>query len=111
MIGQLRLRQRDRRITVRLRGPEGGLSWLDTPAAVDRVVAVIGPVGPPGSGALRLDQATPAATWILTHNLGRVPIVQIFLASGELVMADVVASTSILTVTFAAPQAGFVVIT
>lgn len=111
MIGALRLRQQDKRISVRLRGPEGGLAWLAAPGAADRVVAVIGPAGPPGSGALRIDVTAPAATWILPHPFGRVPMVQVYLASGELIGADVVASATTITVTHAAPLAGFVVIT
>jgi hypothetical protein len=65
----------------------------------------IGPAGPQGS-PLRLD-ASLAATWILPHPLGRVPMVQAVLASGESVIADVSATATAVTVVFAAPQQGF----
>jgi hypothetical protein len=58
----------------------------------------------------RLNQASPAAAWIMPHNLGRVPIVQVFLTSGELVGADVIADATSITVTFAQPQSGFIII-
>jgi len=68
-----------------------------------------GPAGPPGEdGApLRLD-AVLAATWILPHPFGRVPAVQVFLGSGEAVLADVEADESRITVTFSTPRQGFV---
>ena len=67
-----------------------------------------GPAGPPGA-PLRLD-ASLAATWILPHPLGRVPAAQVVLASGESVIADLSATPAAVTVTFAAPQAGFVLV-
>ena len=71
------------------------------------LAAVIGPPGPPGGAPLRLDAAF-AATWILPHPLGRVPMVQVFLESGEAVLADVEAGDARITVTFPSPRQGFV---
>ena len=75
------------------------------------LAAVIGPPGPPGAGGapVRLD-APLAATWILPHSLGRVPVVQIFLESGEAVLTDVAADTAHVTVTFPTPQQGFALV-
>ena len=49
-----------------------------------------------------------SATWIIPHGLGRIPMVQIYLSSGELVMTDVVATQTTITVTFNQPVQGFV---
>jgi hypothetical protein len=70
-----------------------------------------GPPGDPGTiGApLRID-ASLASTWILTHSLGRIPAVQLFLATGEQVLTDTVVDNNTLTVIFATPQSGFVII-
>jgi len=56
---------------------------------------------------VRLNAAN-AATWILDHSLGRIPAVQVFIGSGEQVLADVDASATTITVTHASPQSGFV---
>jgi hypothetical protein len=58
----------------------------------------------------RINQSSPAATWILSHSLGRVPIVQVYLDSGELVGADVTASSTTISVTFAQATSGFITI-
>lgn len=82
-------------------------------AAIERlpaatIAAVVGPPGPAG-GVLRLD-ASLAATWSLPHSLGRVPVVQVFLASGEAVIADVEADFSQITISHATPREGFVLL-
>jgi hypothetical protein len=71
------------------------------------IVGLVGPAGPAGE-ARRYDVSSPAGTWILPHDLGRVPSVAVYLASGEAVIADVSASTTTITVTFATAQTGFV---
>lgn len=97
----------ERRVALRWRGPAG------MAAAVRRypLAPIAAIVGPPGAGgtSLRLD-ASLAATWILPHPLGRVPAVQVFLADGEQVAADVQASPTQVTVTHAAPRQGFVLL-
>ena len=60
-----------------------------------------------GSAPLRLD-ASLAATWTLPHTLGRVPTVQVYLASGEQVLTDLTATATTITVVFPSPQQGFV---
>jgi hypothetical protein len=100
-------------IPTRWRGPLGMLAALERNPALP-LAAIVGPPGPAGpqgaagAGAapLRLDAAL-AATWILPHPLGRVPTVQLYLASGETVLSDVSASTTQITVTFPSPQQGF----
>jgi hypothetical protein len=106
----LRWRTPERRIGLRWRGPAGMIDQLARhPLAA--VAAIVGPPGPPGPDAapLRLD-APLAATWILPHPLGRVPTVQVFLASGEAVLTDVAAGLATVTVTFPSPQQGFVLV-
>jgi hypothetical protein len=110
----IRWRARERSLITRWRGPSGMIEAL-TRAPLLPLAAIVGPPGPPGpqgaagagSAPLRLD-ASSASTWILAHPLGRVPTVQVFLASGEAVLSDVVATTTQITVTFPSPQAGFV---
>lgn len=74
------------------------------------IAAIVGPVGPVGPvGQPTRFDVSSAATWIIPHDLGRVPQCQVFLESGEAVLADIAATTSTITVTFAAATAGFVV--
>jgi hypothetical protein len=68
-----------------------------------------GPQGPPGDSASRYEheQITPAATWIINHNLGHTAPCQLFNTDNEIVYADVVQGTlNTTTVTFPAPIAG-----
>lgn len=104
----VRWRVPERPIKTQWRGPEGMAEALSRNPALP-IAAIVGPPGPPGPAAApqRID-ASLAATWILTHALGRVPTVQVFLGSGEQVIADVTASTTTITVTHASPQQGFV---
>jgi hypothetical protein len=69
-----------------------------------------GPAGSSGA-AERIDQAAPSASWVLSHSKGRVPGVQLFLASGEVVYADIIASDTVVSVEFASAQTGFVILT
>ena len=75
-------------------------------------VVTQGPQGIPGltgASGVRINQVASAATWILSHSLGRVPAVQVFLSSGEAVVADVICTSTQITVTFSQPQSGFVI--
>lgn len=73
-----------------------------------------GPPGPPGSGSggggREFVQATPAATWIFAHGLGRRPTVSVFDTAGAEMIADVFADASNVSVVFAQPTAGSAVI-
>jgi len=76
-----------------------------------------GPAGPSGGGtggtssSIEFIQASAAASWSFAHNLGRRPLAQVFLTSGELVISDVSVTTTHVYVTFAVAQSGFVVLT
>jgi hypothetical protein len=107
----LRWRVPERHVATRWRGPEGMVGALARDPLFP-VAAIVGPPGPPGppgpnSSPLRID-ASLAATWILAHPLGRVPMVQVYLAPGERILADVAADSTQITVSFASPQQGFV---
>jgi hypothetical protein len=106
----LRWRTPERRIALRWRGPAGVIEQAARRPFAP-VAAIVGPPGPPGpdTAPLRLD-APLAATWILPHPLGRVPTVQVFLASGEAILTDVAAGAASVTVTFPSPQQGFVLV-
>lgn len=103
----LRWRIPERRIAARWRGPAGMAAALNRRPATP-IAAIVGPPGPRGQ-PLRLD-ASLAATWILPHPLGRAPMVQVFLADGEAVAADVQADPTQITVTHAMPREGFVLL-
>ena len=105
----VRWRIPDRRVETRWRGPEGMAAAIarDPATPIAAIVGPPGPPGPPGSAPVRIDAAL-AATWILPHALGRVPMVQVFLGSGEQAIADVASGTATITVTHASPQTGFV---
>ena len=113
---QLRWRPIAQPIPTRWRGPLGMAQALTRDPLLP-VAAIVGPPGAQGptgpagpTGApLRLD-ASLAATWILPHPLGRVPAAQVVLASGESVIADLSATPATVTVVFAAPQVGFVLV-
>lgn len=82
---------------------------VDSPNGGSVVVSSIGVQGAPGASnaVVRYDQIAPAATWIVNHTKGYVPIVQIYLATGERVESDIVGTTTIITVTFPSATAGF----
>jgi hypothetical protein len=70
--------------------------------------------GPPGVGAsFEHVQTTPLATWSILVPIGfdRRPAVDVFLAGGRRVIADVDSTPSSVTVTFASPQSGTAVLT
>lgn len=110
----LRWRTPERLIATRWRGPEGMAEAVARNPALP-IAAIIGPPGPQGtqgssgtgSQPLRID-ASLAATWILSHPLGRVPTVHVYLATNEPVLTDVSVTISQITVTFPTPQQGFV---
>lgn len=71
-----------------------------------------GPSGPPGSGgggsAFRFTQASPLAEWIINHNLGIEPQVEVMSPGSVRVNAEVVhVSINQARVFFATPYAGF----
>lgn len=71
-----------------------------------------GPAGSNGlSNSIEFIQASVAASWSFAHNLGRRPLAQVFLTSGEMVISDVTVTTTHVYVTFAIAQSGFVILT
>ena len=105
----LRWRTPERPIVTRWRGPDGMAEALARNPALP-IAAIIGPPGPPGppgSQPMRID-ASLAATWVLSHPLGRIPTVHVYLATNELVLTDFSVTTTQITVTFPTPQQGFV---
>lgn len=85
------------------------------PAVIEvvQVLGLPGPAGPPGDNlAFEYTQATDLSTWTIPVpvGFGRRPSVAVYLASGEAVMADVSASSTSVTITFASPQSGSAVL-
>lgn len=69
-----------------------------------------GPQGPPGSAHVHV-QTAPAATWTITHGLGRVPVPVVLDPAGHMVIADLALSATTAVVTHAQPRAGQAVLT
>lgn len=66
-----------------------------------------GPTGPSGSGGFVHNQSTPAATWTITHDLGRAPLNCEVSIGDEVVYTDVdYPDTETVVLTFASPQSG-----
>ena len=84
------------------------------PEPVVAAVVIPGPVGPPGPpGAVGSDaylhtQSTPAATWTVSHPLGRYPAGSELTIDGEVVFTDITYPDIFTAVaTFGSPQVGF----
>lgn len=73
-----------------------------------------GPQGVPGAAGgsvVESDQNTPAATWIITHNLNRPVFVTVLDSSGSQVFTDVDQSDpNTVSITFATPTSGKAVV-
>lgn len=84
-------------------GTNPDMNATNTPTPVVAVVI--------GAGASEVHaQIFAATTWYFTHNLGRLPVVEVYDLSGNVVMADVVSSTTDVTITFSNQQTGRVVL-
>lgn len=85
------------------------ISIITTPAAPRVSVVQAGPKGADGSSAAAHvhTQSVAADTWIINHNLGYEPVVQIISVGGVEMEANIVhMSTNQTRVYFAAAQAG-----
>lgn len=78
------------------------------PAASAISVVNAGPVGPAGAGqGYNHYQASPADTWVINHNLGYKPNVQMFTVGGLEVLGEVLHnSNNQITVSFNTPLSG-----
>jgi hypothetical protein len=66
-----------------------------------------GPIGPAAGAAIIYSQTTPAATWPITHNLGRPVGIVIRLTTGEIVNTDIDQNNlNVAVLTFPVPYAG-----
>lgn len=85
---------------------------VDLTKAESRVIVAAGAGGPPGppgaAGAVYTHtQSSPAATWTITHTLGRKPAAVTVWQSDELVYTDVDApDTTTVVITFPSPMTG-----
>lgn len=65
-----------------------------------------GPTGPTGASAYVHVQSSPAATWSITHGLGRVPHGVQILIAGEEVFTDTQIDAVHVVLTFPSPLSG-----
>jgi len=89
------------------RGPAGPVADA---ATIETVVEDYLAANPVTSGAVH-DQTVAAATWTISHTLGRRPNVALYLDSGEEVEADIVSTTTQVTITLPAPMTGQAILT
>lgn len=89
-------------------GASTGRTFIPPRMPADAVLkALRGAPGPPSNGAQTFVQASPSGTWTINHNLGYVPIVQVFSVGGMEIVADVQNPSLNQTVIYlAAPMAG-----
>lgn len=57
-----------------------------------------------------INVSSPAGTWTLSHTLGRLPSVDVYLQSGEKILTDVITSNTQVVITFSQPTTGYVVL-
>lgn len=70
-----------------------------------------GPSGPAGGSYLEYVQASPSASWIVTHNLNKIPTVTLISDDNKMIIPDVdFTSANSLTLMFPAPTTGKVVL-
>lgn len=81
------------------------------------VLPVVGPTGPqgspgtPGGSYFVHTQSSPAATWIIDHNLAKKVHVSIFNSTGTVIYADIDhGTTNQTTITFPGPVTGSAVV-
>lgn len=85
---------------------------IEVTGATPVVLVPSGVPGPPGADGNSFagfvhTQATPAATWVVTHTLGRFPFSALVTINGEVVIPDVTfTDSSTVVVTFASPAVG-----
>lgn len=99
-------------------GPRIGVANVTTTQIGVGAAVIVGPPGPKGDkgdagdGTYTLfSQDAPASIWTITHTLGRYPDVTILDSTGRVVWADVeYPSVSQVTITFASPQIGKVIL-
>lgn len=90
---------------------------VQPPPAIQTTLAFVGPRGPTGpagsgggSGDLNFthEQVSAAATWTITHNLGKMPSVTVIDSGGSGIVGSVTyPSVNQLVIEFSAPFAGF----
>jgi hypothetical protein len=66
-------------------------------------------VGGQNGAAQRHIQSTPSSSWIISHTFNREPDVAVYVG-GQEVDADVAATVTTVTVTFASPQTGVAIL-
>lgn len=98
-------------LVIHIDQPVAPVVQLTPPDPSDTLVVPIGgppgPIGPVGGAGYSHTQATPAASWPVTHGLGRYPQATVLDTAGRRVIADLEFPTAnTCSVTHAAPMAG-----
>lgn len=69
------------------------------------------PMTLPKAGGYTYFMYLPSATWAFQHPLGRVPQVALYDLDGQQMDTDIEATTTTVTLTFATPMSGYVILT
>lgn len=89
-----------------LSGQNSNLTTVDKSS----LVSAINEINAKNINTQIINVSSPAGTWTLTHTLGRLPSVDVYLPSGEKILTDVTTSDTQVVVTFSQPTAGYVVL-
>lgn len=98
-------------VTLVIDAPPGPVFEVAPPAGADVLVIPVsgppGPAGAPGGSRYSYIQATPAAVWVINHNLGHHPLITLLDEAGVVIDSDVEhPSLNTTVVTYATPTAG-----
>lgn len=94
-------------VEVEVTAPTVDVELAESVVAVVTVPGAPGPPGPPGDGGVSYQQSAPAATWTITHGLGRKPSSVTVWIGDELVDTTIeTPDTATVVITFATPQSG-----
>lgn len=64
-----------------------------------------------GSASFSHHQTSPSANWSVNHLLNRIPNVDVYLETGEQVLADIIVTETTINVVFAQAQLGYIIAT
>jgi len=64
---------------------------------------------PVGAVINKFTVAVPSSSWIVNHSLGRQPMVDVYLTSGEKILTGVTVTDSVINVTLSDPQSGYII--
>lgn len=94
--------------TVTISGNDAGIVIVTVPSVNTVIATTAGPQGPPGAGAYVFTQSAPASVWVINHNFGFRPSVELLDAGSQEIDGDIAhPSVNQTVVTLQPASAGF----